>query len=229
MTALLNYSLCSQSLQSHGEAATSRRKKKNNIIKPSLSRCRNKPGVFMRAVSHSVFVVEAVAWVGPWGQDEFFPVGLLWLEFRWSVPWQRLRATCGFEALGRPSRGYFGSRWARWEAFVHTWLPEVQNCAQLERDILKVSYNLISDCFPPCTYRGGRDGIGIALKGSWKKNQGKRCEAQLAEAQQQAAGLGGKSFIRRCTLMRFKAFLWSKSYLEGQGGLQAFFVVHWVV
>lgn len=66
MTALLNYSLCSQSLQSHGEAATSRRKKKN-VIKPSLSRCRNKPGVFMRAVSHSVFVVEAVAWVGPWG------------------------------------------------------------------------------------------------------------------------------------------------------------------
>lgn len=81
--------------------------------------------------SHSVFVVETVAWVGPGRQDQAFPLGLLVCR---SVPWCWVGSPCALNAgRGRSSRACFGWRGAGRKGFGFIQSPEGETITGLGR------------------------------------------------------------------------------------------------
>lgn len=90
-------------------------------------------------MSHRVFVVEAVAGVGPWGHNTSFPLCLLYLRFWGSFRVQRLGSTYGLgDGRGRSSWARFGQRWAGGEGFARSQPPEVQQENQVELHVYTV-------------------------------------------------------------------------------------------
>lgn len=121
----------------------------------------------MQGVSHSVFVVETVAWVGPRGQDRPVPEGLL---FCGRVPRCRMGSTRVLNARRRwSSWPCFGWRWARWKALGFTQPTEVQRRQQVKMESTVTVLILGFTVLP--SYRGGRDNSGPDWKDSCRQIQ----------------------------------------------------------